>query len=359
MLDDAAFCGRQTKWKLISCILLIALLMGLFASGIVFELGDYFKLRPAIQAGWQAFPSDEDTQAVPCGNCMVSTAQNYVLLSDYQGNIRYSLPLLKEDYLLVGGEIALGYIPGEQGLTVFRETGFSELTVSGGVYGACVSPQGRIAVISGAPGYFTETILLDTDGTELFRTSSKGWATVRVMFLEDETLWALLISREGAWALAQYDRNGEQQRMIALDCTYAYDFCPAGEHILIWTDRYLYFYGDGEICWKEYLGHRQIRQILPLKDGFACLMEEAGRDRLCFYDFDGAERVNLILNQHPYDIAGSGEHVYLLFPEGCQIYDSYGVHLCDVREGARAASLCASDSGCYLIGIGERYLLCS
>lgn len=355
MWVDAAKVGRQTNWKYVMFLLIMA--MAALVCGWAVEHSPEIGLIDlrrscSLEGKWVEAPCTAETEAAAVGDMLYLTAGDTLTVLDSDLRTVYSRTFFGEVVLDTGG-FAVASAPLEKALCILDEDDVKVLELSGGIDAVFVGDD-RFAVITSGSGYLTNTLLYDESGCLTGQIGLTEEAMVSGAFAE-EVFAALSYGKDGRWYLGWYSPEGKELRKSAVDAEICFELRTVGQMLVLRTEDGLLFYEkEGSLLERVSFGTAEfLSWDSGEQDYLALVVASRGKYRLKTLSESGQLLGEAELPMEIRDLEVSGRRVYILDPEALRIYDAF----CDLKtviaQGARAVQIAAAEEKIWLPGNGE------
>lgn len=358
MLDDAAVLhGRQTKWKYVTILILLAAM----AAGMEWHLahGEEFMYvgdELCLEGEWRVSGCSPETEAIALGEELYFADGATVTVLEVPQNAGYTLEAEQNVELVAGGGI-FAYTPGAKQLYMLGPQGSKTLNMPGRC-DSVAAGESSFAVITAGSGFLTRTDIFSMDGELTGRIGKKNSAMVRCAFF-GENLAALCYDTNGQWHLEAYSCQGAPEWEILLETDICYDLVNVGRNLAVWTeDALLFFDKNGSSAGSQLLGSGEIvAWATGEKDYLALVICSRGAYTLKTFSGTGKLLGEAELPMEIRDLEVSGSNICLLDFESLRVYDAFCQLQSVSEDGARAVSIAADGKGLWMLGDGEMMYL--
>lgn len=354
MLDDhTAEYGRQTKWKFIIVLILLALaaMAGAWAAEHWTVLRQQLKFRGnETNLDWQEASCDESTKIIALSHGALLIDGGMLRHLGDSGRLTDTLDTGAEQLSPLSGSSAGAW--SEEALYRWTEQGFAVTPVPAGILQADVW-NGEAAVISKGSGYLTRTLIFGVDGAETAAIGLTDSAMTQIA-LTEHALGSICAEADGGWSLRIYEKDGTERVNLPLEAGEQCQLRACGSGFAVLAEQSLRFFDEAGTETGAYALEMQHVSHWAADDGWAALLlGSGGVQRIVTVD----DRGN-VLGEGSHtgvvrDMAAESGRLYILDMQCLSSYNMQCRQVTASPQGARAAGLSACDRRVWLVGNGE------
>ena len=349
MLDDhAAAYGRQTNWKWIMALVLLAVLA--LAGALWARSGAPLPHWRGKQSpmDWRELPWSDGEALVEVASGVLGIAPDRLWYMDQSGAITAKVEAEGENFLPISG------VPGAWGKTAgyVWDGGFRRISVSGEIL-HCSGSTDALAVTASASGCYTRTTIMTRTGETLGQVIPAGAAMVETALTENR-MAGLTLDEAGQWSLHVYELSGRELFTLRLPAGETYHIKAMENRIALLGDHALTIYDDAGAQTGVFRWQRGVPVLWDADSHWAAvLLEDSGSFTLNTLDANGTLLGSGTAAGPLRSLRAAGNRLYALDYQTLQVYDTLCTSLGREECGARAAAMAPADGAVWLLGNGE------